>query len=70
MIREEEMIINGITFIKRYSDVGFYILQNETGVKYGEAIDIITAPYTYTETDEIIPVEQEEEEQIETEEEL
>lgn len=69
MIREEEMIINGITFIKRYSEEGFYILQNETGVKYGEAIDIITAPYTYTETDELIPVEQEEE-QIETEEEL
>lgn len=70
MIREEEMIINGITFIKRYSDEGFYILQNETEVKYGEAIDIITAPYTYTETDELIPIEQEEEEQIETEEEL
>lgn len=72
MIREEEFIINGITFIKRYSDEGFYILQNETGVKYGEAIDIITTPYTYTETDELIPVEQEEqeEEQIETEEEL
>jgi hypothetical protein len=34
-----------------------YILQNETGIMYSEAIDIEGALYTYTETDE--PIEQE-----------
>ena len=33
---------------------GFYILQNETQVKYAEAIDVENAPYTYSETDEKI----------------
>lgn len=41
-----------------YIPTGFYILQNETGVEYGEAIDVESAPYTYEETD--IPIEQEE----------
>lgn len=30
---------------------GFYILQNETGIEYDEAIDIENAPYTYSETE-------------------
>ena len=42
---------------------GFYILQNETGIEYDEAIDIENAPYTYSETDKPIP--QPEEEPIE-----
>ena len=29
---------------------GFYILQNETGIEYDEAIDVENAPYTYSET--------------------
>lgn len=33
---------------------GFYILQNETGIEYDEAIDVETAPYTYSETDKPI----------------
>ena len=50
---------------------GFYILQNETGVKYAEAIDVEGAPYTYSETDEKIETEEkiETDEKIETEEE-
>lgn len=40
--------------VKHYSDAGFNILQNETGVKYAEAIDIFPCRYTYTETDEPI----------------
>ena len=43
--------------VKHYSDQGFYILQNETGIIYPEAIDIQNSVYTYTETD--IPIEQE-----------
>lgn len=33
---------------------GFYILQNETGIEYEEAIDVENAPYTYSETDKPI----------------
>ena len=33
---------------------GFYILQNETGIEYDEAIDVENAPYTYSETDKPI----------------
>lgn len=49
---------DGVNLYKHYSDKGFYILQNETGVEYSEAIDVESAPYTYEETD--IPIEQEE----------
>lgn len=49
---------DGVNLYKSYSDQNFYILQNETGVEYSEAIDIETAPYSYTETDK--PIETEE----------
>lgn len=45
---------------KHYSDQGLVLLQNETGLMYPEAIDVEFAPYTYSETD--IPVDVEEEE--------
>ena len=48
---------DGVVLNRTYSDEGFYILQNETGIKYSEAVDVEDAPYTYTETDELIPVE-------------
>jgi hypothetical protein len=48
---------DGVVLNRTYSDAGFYILQNETGIKYSEAVDVEGAPYTYTETDELIPVE-------------
>ena len=51
----EEYLNNG-TLIKHYSDKGFVLLQTETGFKYSEAIDIIPCPYTYTETDEPIEI--------------
>ncbi len=44
--------IEGFTnLIKRYSDQGFLIQNDQTGNKYEEAIDI-EGLYTYTETDE------------------
>ena len=52
---------DGVRLYKTYSDAGYFILQNETGVKYSEAIDVEAAPYTYSETDELIPVEEEKE---------
>lgn len=38
------------TLIKHYSDKGYLLLQNETGIKYSEPVDIVPCPYTYTET--------------------
>jgi hypothetical protein len=52
MIIEE--YLNDGTLVKHYSDAGFMLLQNETGVKYADPIDIVPCPYTYTETDEYI----------------
>lgn len=40
--------------IRHYSDKDCYILQNETGIKYSEAVDVIPCRYTYTETDKPI----------------
>jgi hypothetical protein len=42
-------ILDGTNLIRRYSDIGKMLLQNETGIIYGEAVDIANAPYTYTE---------------------
>ena len=42
------------TLIRHYSDANFMILQNETGIKYSEAVDVIPCRYTYAETDEKI----------------
>jgi hypothetical protein len=54
---------DGVVLNRTYSDGGFYILQNETGIKYSEAVDVEGAPYTYTETDEPIETEGEATEQ-------
>ena len=62
MIQTE--FLNDGTLIKHYSDLGFMLLQVETGVKYTDPIDIFPCPYTYEETDELIEVEQEEEQFI------
>ena len=40
--------------IRHYSDSGFKIRQVETGIVYDDAVDIISCPYTYEETDEPI----------------
>ena len=63
MLRDREYYrtrSDGVKLYKSYSDAGFYILQNETQRKYDVAIDVETAPYTYTETDEPIEVPEEE----------
>lgn len=53
---------DGVNLYCTYSDEGFYIRQIPTGIEYGEAIDVETAPYTYEETDKLIEVEETEEE--------
>lgn len=52
MIKTE--YLNGGSLIKHYSDEGKMLLQNETGIKYADPIDIVPCPYTYTETDEMV----------------
>lgn len=49
---------DGVVLNRTYSGSGFYILQNETGIEYSEAVDVEGAPYTYTETDKPIEVEE------------
>ena len=56
MIKQEEKILGGGTFLHTYSDSGFYILQVETGIKYDEAYDVIPCRYTYEETSEKIEI--------------
>lgn len=56
MIRTENVTIRGENYIRTYSDENKFIIQNETGAKYMEAIDVADNPYTYTETDEVFEV--------------
>lgn len=56
MIVQEDLFIDDRRLIKTYSDNGKYIMQNETGIKYAEAVDI-TNKYTYTESKEDLPKE-------------
>ena len=53
-----ELLRDG-TLIKHYSDKGVLLLQNETGAKYADPVDIYPCPFTYSETDEPIEVEEE-----------
>ena len=45
---------DGVKLYRTYSDQGKMLLQNETGIEYGEAIDVENAPYTYSELDKQI----------------
>ena len=56
MIKTE--FLNDGTLIKHYSDAGFMLLQNETGIKYSDPVDVVPCRYTYTETDELIEIEE------------
>ena len=49
------------TLIRHYSDAGMHILQNETGIEYSDAVDLVPCQYTYTETSN--PIEQDEPEE-------
>ena len=52
MVITETITLNGIEYIRNYSDTGHYIERD--GVKYGEAIDPVGTDRVYTETDELI----------------
>lgn len=49
---------DGVNLYRNYSDINHYIVQNETGIEYAEAIDVENAPYTYSETDKPVPEEE------------
>ena len=51
--------LNDGKLIRHYSDAGFMLLQNETGIKYSDPVDVVPCQYTYTETDEYIEGEEE-----------
>ena len=48
---------DGVKLYRTYSDENYRIRQIETGIVYDEAIDVEDAPYTYEETEEKIPEE-------------
>lgn len=58
MIQTE--FLNDGTLIKHYSDAGYMLLQNETGMKYADPVDLVPCRYTYEETDELINVDDDE----------
>jgi hypothetical protein len=60
MIKTEYLKNN--TLVKHYSDKGVMLLQVETGIKYSDPVDVVPCRYTYEETDELIEIETEEQE--------
>lgn len=50
--------------IRHWSDLGVMIRQVETGLLYQDAVDVLPCRYTYEETDEPIPVEEEDGESL------
>lgn len=50
MIRTENIVLNGKTFKKTYSDNNKLIQKVGTNEEYAEAIDIQSAEWTYEET--------------------
>ena len=54
MVKTEffETRADGVKLYRTYSDdENMELLQNETGQRYGEAVDVEGAPYTYTEVE-------------------
>ena len=52
---------DGVNLYRNYSDQNMMIQQDQTGILYEEAIDVEDSPYTYTETDQPIPTEEDQE---------
>ena len=45
--------VNDLVYTR--SDSGYYIIQNETGLEYEDACDVLPCIYTYSESEELIP---------------
>ena len=48
---------DGVNLFRTYSDAGFTLIRND-GVEYSEAIDVETALYTYTESENLVEVDE------------
>lgn len=57
MIKTENMTINGISFVRTYSDTGHRVERD--GVAYDEAIDPADTGRTYTESSEMVGADEE-----------
>lgn len=64
MITQEEKEINGKMYLHTYSDT-YMLRQVETGILYSEAYDVIPCQYTYVESEELLPVEEPQEAEVE-----
>ena len=54
IIREHYMTReDGVELYRTYSSEGYKIQQEQTGVLYGDAIDVEDSEYTYTETNQM-----------------
>ena len=42
---------DGVKLYRTYSDIHHYIIQDQTGIEYEDAVDVEDSPYTYTESD-------------------
>lgn len=42
---------DGVNLVRTYSDLHHYILQEDTGIMYEEAVDVENIGHTYFETD-------------------
>lgn len=51
MVKSEQLENN---IVRHYSDSGFRILQNETGIVYDDAVDVMPCRYNYSETVELV----------------
>lgn len=55
--------MDGVALFRVFSDKKVTIIQNETGVEYDEAIDVEDAKFTYTETENPIHEDEEDEDE-------
>lgn len=60
---------DNVNLFRTFSDEGYYIRQEQTGILYEEAIDVEDSEYTYTETDLPLPIQPLAEEETEEEDE-
>lgn len=47
---------DGVNLFRTYSDAGYTLIRND-GIEYCEAIDVEAAPYTYTESENLLEAE-------------
>lgn len=58
MVKTEPYFFNGKEFKRTFSDAGVMIRKVGTEEIYSEAVDLLTAPWQYEETDEKIEIQE------------